>query len=1253
MAERKCGYCGGYGHNARTCPKKAEDAELAKEVGKDNPTAPDAGTMGGDNAPAISPPATPPMPEKKMSQKEEELVSLIGLDATLKLKELGLIEKTTIEETKKTNLKVINGRYEDPFRIEYGDGKNDRISKIILNSNMTEKPSSSTFNPDAMGDSLSSFLNELLQSQISVDTKVERVKYLREMIKHMDSLSKVFGFDDQRQLEAFFAAWLMQNSTCRLTGIPGTGKTTVIESAATLLANSYGFNSFTRVLLDTSQYKNYRKGSKVVPIIFPNGMNYALDYGNNEALRGTWESWRFTDWNKKSKVSGAYLYDFTFLQRLRGNKAKEPLTPIKFAETLFASLNTNTITDKATNLTTTTYDIKSTPITRVELSKLFKNDKLPSTINSVKKNDVEVLQYQGKDLYKDAGGNEGFYLRRFLMDYFYDARIDDEKNGLAFISKEMLEEIGIAKIDYDKRAEEILYGIEIRQETSTNKVTGNTVSEYKFDPAPRPIVTQPIKFFNEANRSGSGVEDAVLGLIAERTVEYRGQTFTSPSFVAWMDTNPHQKGNDLAFVDRIDMELYFGTLTLGARFNALTERYSQRKGSDPKIQLIRRIMTAPTSSDHIRPMRFAELRNVWDLSNGIFFNASGKADTEGGALLDISLLSVLFTQRYMPKSDTVNVKYNNQETAHTYADSSHTYFSPLVDISRTTNLQYEKQHEDEINKYLAQGSAQAPALIERMLGFRFTNSMIKMTRALAFLRGKDFVTRQEVIDSLPYCVGHRLGPAREGEDPKGRDIGINRDSMTLTNEQEWIKELILDGYVMKTTNSLMGNASQITLFDDWDSFMKKCKNTIEANDESWIYERDILDNMKSMITSGSGITPVHWHIATMIVENVRNSKKYQENYKNLFEKISRPQSIEGDEKDMTSEAKAKQISASKSLYQYYAVRGRIINDEMLFSDDKYRLLELINSKIQSLAGIRLPETQAFKGTTYPTAISNYGKMTAFYQSKGFEATDSYGWGMYNDGLGGWCYMASNGKNKPPQISLGGANANVLGEASYIYEANQEMAIVGGFYPVQNPSDFTIPEKFSRRVDSLVESLKGSVKNGIIFNYNKGSLNIQDTAAKLETFKTSMKASLTGYLSENGTMLADLEQGLFGCFEIEHNKKGDYTPNEMIKGEDNVLLWLRLHLRQGKGTQVGEMAYIGLEIGITSKPAESVATSKRKMKNPDGSDYEQFTEYNYCELEQIINKVNYQSPTSLIDSGNLTESDANYYINQILKSISNE
>jgi hypothetical protein len=130
------------------------------------------------------------------------------------------------------------------------------------------------------------------------------------------------------------------------------------------------------------------------------------------------------------------------------------------------------------------------------------------------------------DLRTDAGRNEGFALREWLMSHYYDDRRKFGDAGRSSIKGEMLREIGIAKIDYDKRADEVLYGMDIRQVSRKDpNDPEKTISAYDFEPIPRPVVTQPIKFFNEANRSQSGVEDAILGLIAEKTVEYRGRSF--------------------------------------------------------------------------------------------------------------------------------------------------------------------------------------------------------------------------------------------------------------------------------------------------------------------------------------------------------------------------------------------------------------------------------------------------------------------------------------------------------------------------------------------------------------------------------------------------------------------------------------------------------------------------------------------------------------------------------------------------------
>jgi hypothetical protein len=80
--------------------------------------------------------------------------------------------------------------------------------------------------------------------------------------------------------------------------------------------------------------------------------------------------------------------------------------------------------------------------------------------------------------------------------------------GKKRVLSEMRNEIGMAKVDKDKRAEQLLYGVDITSEDAI--FDGRSGLQYRFQPFPRPIVTQPIKFFNEVNRSQASVEDAIL-----------------------------------------------------------------------------------------------------------------------------------------------------------------------------------------------------------------------------------------------------------------------------------------------------------------------------------------------------------------------------------------------------------------------------------------------------------------------------------------------------------------------------------------------------------------------------------------------------------------------------------------------------------------------------------------------------------------------------------------------------------------------
>ena len=100
-----------------------------------------------------------------------------------------------------------------------------------------------------------------------------------------------------------------------MSGIPGTGKTTAIESSAILMANSYGYDT---------QPRYVRRPNGDIDL-YEHGQNFEVYLNNLPDLRRAWDDWRFTPWSQGSKISGSYAFDFPFLQKNGPNGAKKPM----------------------------------------------------------------------------------------------------------------------------------------------------------------------------------------------------------------------------------------------------------------------------------------------------------------------------------------------------------------------------------------------------------------------------------------------------------------------------------------------------------------------------------------------------------------------------------------------------------------------------------------------------------------------------------------------------------------------------------------------------------------------------------------------------------------------------------------------------------------------------------------------------------------------------------------------------------------
>ena len=881
--------------------------------------------------------------------------------------------------------------------------------------------------------------------------------------------------------------------------------------------------------------------------------------------------------------------------------------------------------------------------------------------------------FSGKEEFEtDAGRNEGYNLREWLMENYYDSRLDQKRSGMKSIQSEMLQEIGIAKIDYDKRADEVLYGMEIQQITTADP-SGKQVSAYAFEPIPRPVVTQPIKFFNEANRSQSGVEDAILGLIAEKTVEYRGKTFDSPSFVAWMDTNPHQKGNDLAFIDRIDTELFFTTITLGERYAQLEERYRVEDGKSPQQLLVGRITNDPNAARSVVPYRFNELNTVWDFVGEIPFSPPAAEGVYDG-LRDIAMLSVLFTQRYFVRTETTTVL--GDALTHELYSSKDIHQSPLIDISKASNDMLLKDPQESFatrfgNKDDSSSPFQAPALFRRVLGFRFTNSLVKLSRAFAFLRGKDYVSREEILDALPYVIGHRLGPARAGEDAEGRTNGLvsNKAFGTLVNEQEMIREFIVHGYLLADTPSFLGDTTprpagtDQTMMGAWDAFFSRCQESLRASSNFVDFEAAVLDPVKKEVMGVEGAvivgyTPVHWHLASMVVENERKGvtvlADYGEhgNYRKMYEHYLYLMDRPTDADIGTTDALVKDYS----IHDYYALRGEIAREPYLFTDDRCRLLGLVESRINTIAkgpysNIAAPPPTASRfAVATATQFPNDGNKFRITPSP-----TSFTLRTYGDSLGAYGYLISKGSADIDAQSLSMNNAKYnLNVANW---ADQTM-VLSGYYPFSGSDVTQNPTK-----DDLQKSILFRQMNGFddVMNANTGA-GIQffgddekafENIADIGQFIVKCQNTIVSAMGGDAASIAAINQGiLMACFELDHapNSLGAEELKRLgVKDMDNdhLRLWLRLR-PLGNFSIDSDSCNLIFTIGISSN-----FLVENKYEEDNGVITQEMGRLASMNDKSVLNKENFGGsppnqpsmgwdPKGMADSGNMTGQDIAYY-----------
>ena len=111
--------------------------------------------------------------------------------------------------------------------------------------------------------------------------------------------------------------------------------------------------------------------------------------------------------------------------------------------------------------------------------------------------------------------------------------------------------------------------------------------------------------------------------------------------------------------------------------------------------------------------------------------------------------------------------------------------------------------------------------------------MVKLSSALAFLRGKSYVGRKEILDGLPYVTAHRLGRAKSS---KGEISGMDGVALQYNNEQEWIREAIVNGYLLQDI-SIGFSSGEVPIMDTWELYYRRCVDVLKSAPALFWYEQ--------------------------------------------------------------------------------------------------------------------------------------------------------------------------------------------------------------------------------------------------------------------------------------------------------------------------------------------------------------------------------------------------------------------------------
>jgi|GEM_PF-1374564 MoxR-like ATPase len=219
---------------------------------------------------------------------------------------------------------------------------------------------------------------------------------------------------------------------------------------------------------------------------------------------------------------------------------------------------------------------------------------------------------------------------------------------------------------------------------------------------PRRVVTSRLKWLNEFARANNVLQDAFLGLLSEREVEYRDQKFTSPNFLCLADYNPAELGGeqDLSWpiADRFDALVEIPTLSLLKRVSLTLSKYQGKHLKDLR-------------GSYSNVLTSEEMQSVWD---------------------DVEKVTV-------PQPVSVLTEMLMEAIT-----------GCVYDRSRVSTLYKEKCSVGRCSFW-----NEVCSKIERPASFRATDALVSLGKARAWREKRTEISVDDILFLFPYVLAHR------------------------------------------------------------------------------------------------------------------------------------------------------------------------------------------------------------------------------------------------------------------------------------------------------------------------------------------------------------------------------------------------------------------------------------------------------------------------------------------------------------------